>query len=58
MTETITWLAALLLLPHPLTQRLANAAASRMLFEILRHFMPAASPTFALSAVVPLALPC
>ncbi len=43
VTETTTWLAAPLL-PHPLTQRPANASANKVFLAFLCHFIPAVSP--------------
>src|SRR5439155_25384614 len=54
VTLTSTWLATLLL-PHPLTPKLANAVASSMFLALLCHFIPTVSPAFAVfrAAVFP-----
>jgi hypothetical protein len=56
-TVTSTWLAALLL-PHPLTHRLENAAASRMFLALFCHFITTVSPAFARFASVSPLLRC
>jgi hypothetical protein len=57
VTETSTWLAVLLL-PHPLPQRLAKAADRRMFLRLVCHFITTVSPTLARFASVPRLLRC
>jgi hypothetical protein len=49
LNVTTTWLAAVLL--HPFMNKPAAAAATSMLFEIFRHFIPTVSPTLMLFAI-------